>query len=101
MARPATTSAHTAARVHDRNVMIPSPDLSALFSSREEPPAMPLFDFRCRSCGHEFEALVRPQDAAPPACPSCKSADLERQLATFAVSSAEKTRAAADKKRRK
>ena len=62
---------------------------------------MPLFDFRCRSCGHEFEALVRPQDVAAPSCPSCKSADLERLLPTFSVSSAEKTRAAADKKRRK
>jgi putative FmdB family regulatory protein len=62
---------------------------------------MPLFDFRCRGCGHVFEALVRPQDAAAPHCPSCQSADLERQLATFAVSSAEKLQSAADKKRHK
>jgi putative FmdB family regulatory protein len=62
---------------------------------------MPLFDFRCRGCGHEFEALVRPQDPAGPRCPSCQGADLERMLATFAVSSAELTRAAATKKRRK
>jgi putative FmdB family regulatory protein len=62
---------------------------------------MPLFDFRCRSCGREFEALVRPQDAGAPACPSCRATDLERLLPTFAVSSAEKTQAAADKKRRK
>jgi putative FmdB family regulatory protein len=61
---------------------------------------MPLFDFRCRACGREFEALVRAQDAAPE-CPACRSADLERQLPTFAVSSAEKTRAAATKKRTK
>ena len=61
---------------------------------------MPLFDFRCRACGHAFEALVRTQDA-PPQCPNCKSADLERQLPTFAVSSAEKLQAAADKKRHK
>lgn len=62
---------------------------------------MPLFDYRCRKCGREFEALVRPQDAAPPACPACRSTDLDRQLPTFAVSSAEKTQAAADKKRKK
>jgi len=62
---------------------------------------MPLFDFRCRGCGHEFEALVRPQDAAAPRCAACGAVDLERLLATFAVSSEEKTRAAADKKRRK
>jgi putative FmdB family regulatory protein len=62
---------------------------------------MPLFDFRCRACAHEFEALVRPQDAGGPRCPACQGADLERLLATFAVSSQEKTRAAASKKRQK
>ena len=55
---------------------------------------MPIYDFRCRSCGIEFEGLVRPQDP-PVACPSCKGADLEKLLSGFAVSSAEKTAAAA------
>jgi putative FmdB family regulatory protein len=63
--------------------------------------SMPLFDYRCRACGREFEALVRPQDTVPPSCPACHGTDLERQLPTFAVSSAEKTQAAADKKRTK
>ena len=62
---------------------------------------MPLYDFRCRACQHEFEALVRPQDASAPQCPACKGAELEKLLPTFAVSSAEKTRAAATKKRQK
>jgi putative FmdB family regulatory protein len=62
---------------------------------------MPLFDFRCRACGREFEALVRPQDTQSPQCASCGSADLERLLPTFAVSSPEKLQAAADKKRHK
>lgn len=44
---------------------------------------------------------MRPQDTAAPTCPACRSADLERLLPTFAVSSAEKTQAAADKKRHK
>jgi putative FmdB family regulatory protein len=60
---------------------------------------MPIFDFHCRGCGHEFEALVRP--AAAPACPSCGGGDLEKQISSFAVSSAEKTRAAAAVSRRK
>ena len=47
---------------------------------------MPLYDFRCKSCGHQFEALSRPQDP-PVACPSCKSGDLEKLLSGFAVSS--------------
>ena len=45
---------------------------------------MPLFDFRCRSCGGEFEALVRPQ--ADPACPACASGDLERLQSGFSFS---------------
>jgi putative FmdB family regulatory protein len=60
---------------------------------------MPLFDFRCRGCGREFEALVR--TGSTTTCPACQSIDLERQLPIFAVKSAEKTRAAADKNIRK
>ena len=45
---------------------------------------MPLFDFRCRACGAQFEALVRAPSA--PACPSCASADLERLVTGFSVS---------------
>jgi putative FmdB family regulatory protein len=45
---------------------------------------MPLFDFRCRRCGNEFEALVR---AGQPAVCSCGSGDLEQLPSGFAVSS--------------
>jgi putative FmdB family regulatory protein len=62
---------------------------------------MPIYDFRCRACGHDFEALVRPQDQQPTQCPACRSADLERQLASFAVSTAEKTAAAAKQSRQR
>ncbi len=60
---------------------------------------MPIYDFRCRTCGHEFEALVRPQDGTEPTCGSCQGHDLEKLLSGFAVSSAEKTQAAAKKSR--
>jgi len=60
---------------------------------------MPIFDFECRQCGHEFEALVRTGDV--PACPSCKSEDLKRLLSSFAVSYAEKTAAAVKQTRKK
>lgn len=58
---------------------------------------MPLFDFRCRACDTQFESLVRPASYGDPptTCPNCHTQDLERLLASFAVSSAEKTRAAA------
>ena len=67
---------------------------------------MPLFDFRCRACGHTFEALVRINAAGggfpPPAeCPECGRPDLERMPSLFAATSAEKRRASADKKIRK
>ena len=45
---------------------------------------MPLFDFRCRACREEFEALVRP--GAAPACPACAATDLERLLSGFSFS---------------
>ncbi len=44
---------------------------------------MPIYEFACRACGETFEAIVRSGDA--PACPACKSADLERLVSLFAV----------------
>ncbi len=46
---------------------------------------MPLFDYRCLACQHEFEALVR--GSSTPACPACGATSLEKQLSVFAVSS--------------
>lgn len=46
---------------------------------------MPMYEFRCTACGTEFEALVRAGDSK--ACPQCASADVERLLSLFAVSS--------------
>jgi putative FmdB family regulatory protein len=44
---------------------------------------MPIFEYSCRGCGHEFEILVRPGDI--PGCPACASQDLEKQLSAVAV----------------
>lgn len=46
---------------------------------------MPLFEYRCRECNHEFELLVR--GGTVPACSACGSVDLEKILSMFAVSS--------------
>jgi putative FmdB family regulatory protein len=45
---------------------------------------MPIFEYVCKECQHEFEALVFGKDKAE--CPKCQSKKLEPQLSVFAVS---------------
>jgi putative FmdB family regulatory protein len=44
---------------------------------------MPIYEYACNKCGHEFEALVR--SGAVPDCPGCRSTDLDRKLSAFAT----------------
>ena len=46
---------------------------------------MPIYEYVCRACGEQFEALVRHGDK--PVCPYCDSARLERLLSVPAVKS--------------
>jgi len=39
---------------------------------------MPLFEFRCRACGDDFEVLVRNRES--PCCPECGGAELDRLM---------------------
>jgi putative FmdB family regulatory protein len=48
---------------------------------------MPIYEYRCRECAGEFELIILKASPAP-ACPACKSADIEQLLSGFAVSSA-------------
>jgi len=32
---------------------------------------MPIYEYRCPSCGHEMEKLVSRTDVPPPDCPDC------------------------------
>lgn len=45
---------------------------------------MPIFEYVCQDCHHEFEALVFGRDKAK--CPKCESRKLTPQLSVFAVS---------------
>ena len=45
---------------------------------------MPLFEYECRACKHKFEFLQRGSDVA--SCPQCGSAEIEKALSVFAVS---------------
>jgi len=62
---------------------------------------MPIYEFHCRGCGHEFDALVRPQDQEATRCPSCRSEDLERLISSFAVSTDERSQAAIKQSRQR
>jgi putative FmdB family regulatory protein len=60
--------------------------------------AVPLYEYRCQACGHEFEALVR-GEVGPERCARCGSPSLERLLSLFAVET-DGTRQASLKKTR-
>jgi putative FmdB family regulatory protein len=50
---------------------------------------MPMYEYRCRKCGHEFAELVRHErEADTQACPSCGAARAERKISTFAAHAA-------------
>jgi putative FmdB family regulatory protein len=51
---------------------------------------MPIYEYKCKSCSHQFEKLVRISDT--PDCPSCQSADLERLFIPGAAISTNKSR---------
>ena len=47
---------------------------------------MPIFEYKCRACEHQFEYLVLP--TTPPAkCPSCASKKLEQMISLCTMSS--------------
>lgn len=46
---------------------------------------MPIYEYRCRGCGVEFEKYVAAGAAV--ACPSCAAADVTRKLSVFGVRS--------------
>lgn len=59
---------------------------------------MPIYDYRCRKCGHEFELVVLKSTAI--VCPSCTADEPEQLLSAFAVSSDSTRQANAKKSRR-
>jgi putative FmdB family regulatory protein len=44
---------------------------------------MPIYEYGCNKCGHEFETLVR--SGSVPDCPRCHSTALEKRLSVFAT----------------
>lgn len=46
---------------------------------------MPIYEYRCKACEHEFETLVR--SGSTPTCAKCGSEELERVLSLPSVKS--------------
>lgn len=44
---------------------------------------MPIYEYACAECGHQFETLVR--SGTQPQCPNCQSKALEKRLSVFAT----------------
>lgn len=40
---------------------------------------MPIYEFRCKDCGHEFEKLCG-LDETPDECPSCEKPDIKKLI---------------------
>jgi len=47
---------------------------------------MPIYEYRCRGCGADFEKYVAAAGVAV-ACPTCASADIGRKLSVFGLRS--------------
>jgi putative FmdB family regulatory protein len=45
---------------------------------------MPIYEYQCQACGHEFEALQKISDAALTDCPSCSQAELKKKISAAA-----------------
>lgn len=41
---------------------------------------MPIYEYRCESCGHELEAMQRMSEAPLTQCPACGKPALKKQI---------------------
>lgn len=49
---------------------------------------MPIFEYKCATCGHVMEVLQKSRTGTAPACEKCGGADLKKLLSGFAVGKA-------------
>ena len=51
---------------------------------------MPIYEYRCEECGHQFEILQRLGAGSDGlTCPTCGAPELEKMFSTFAASAPE------------
>jgi putative FmdB family regulatory protein len=54
--------------------------------SRDNIVDMPIYEYRCESCGDKFEKLVRrAEDAMEAGCPACGEKHLHQEYSTFSA----------------
>ncbi|WP_223921918.1 zinc ribbon domain-containing protein [Geobacter sp. AOG2] len=46
---------------------------------------MPIFEYSCRKCGLRFEKLQRTGEELQIECPECGTAEIRKELSTFAA----------------
>ena len=45
---------------------------------------MPLYEYGCTDCGHQFELMQKMSDPAPSNCPGCNGTHIEKLISTGA-----------------
>ncbi|MBN1556828.1 MAG: zinc ribbon domain-containing protein [Lentisphaerae bacterium] len=50
---------------------------------------MPIYEYRCKKCGHTFEHLARTLADGAKTCPKCGARNPVKQISTFNASVAE------------
>ncbi len=49
---------------------------------------MPIYEYSCDKCGHQFDVLIRNEKDYPAKCPACGKGKPVKAFSTFAVSMA-------------
>lgn len=46
---------------------------------------MPIYEFACHDCGHEFEKIQSFSDSSTPVCPTCQGVHVRRRISQPAI----------------
>lgn len=54
---------------------------------------MPVYDYECRKCGHEFQVVenISDHEKSKPACPECRSDEVRRVFTAAFVKTGKKS----------
>ncbi len=63
-------------------MVIPPPAKQAAVVTRCR---MPIYEFACQDCGHEFEKIQSFSDSSTPHCPNCQGVHVQRRLSAPAI----------------